>query len=253
MDLIEYQNKMSETRHPWEQARIEVVYRLIEKFFPIDSEASVLDIGCGDTFVINELQKRRPQSKFYAVDTAFDDELIRKFSSENIRLLKNINELEISKAGLILLMDVIEHIEDERKFLKELVQKQFVQEDTLFLITVPAWQSLFSAHDKFLKHYRRYSAKQLHKTLQESGLNVIEKGYFFISLLLPRLLNLGKEKLFGEKEVKGLASWQGSRKQAQLIKEILLLDFKTNHFLDRKLGLRLPGLSSYALCRKSAL
>ena len=252
MDIIEHQNKTNDRRHPWELARLEVVYSFINKHFTAESESNILDVGCGDTFVVSELQKRMPTSNFFAIDTAFSNEMINTFHQEGISLFQNIDNLEskIEKADLVLLMDVIEHIEDDKAFLIDLISKNYIKNDSLFLITVPAYQSLFSAHDVFLKHYRRYSRKQLINTLKSTGFEIIKSGNFFSSLLAPRVLALIKEKIVGRKEAKGLAAWQGSEKQSKLLKETLLLDFKTTKAI-QSLGIKLPGLSTYALCRKS--
>jgi 2-polyprenyl-3-methyl-5-hydroxy-6-metoxy-1,4-benzoquinol methylase len=254
MDIIEHQNKTNDRRHPWELARLEVVYSFISKHLTKQSVSNILDVGCGDTFVVSELQKRMPKSNFFAIDTAFSNEMINTFHQEGISLFQNIEDLEskIEKADLVLLMDVIEHIEDDKSFLMDLVSRDYIKDDSLFLITVPAYQSLFSAHDVFLKHYRRYARKQLIATLKSTGFEIIESGNFFSSLLVPRVLALIKEKIMGRKEAKGLAAWQGSEKQSKLLKETLLLDFKTTKAI-QGLGIKLPGLSTYALCRKSVL
>ena len=252
MDIIEFQNNTNENRHPWELARLEVVYSFIKKHFASNQSANILDVGCGDTFIVSELLKKMPNAKFHAVDIEFTAEMIEQFQEEGIELYQHIDELEnkIEKANLVLLMDVIEHIEDEKSFLKDLTQKKYIADDTLFLITVPAYQSLFSEHDVFLKHYRRYSRKQLNTVLNESGFEIIESGNFFSSLLAPRLLSLAKERLFSSKEAKGLTAWQGSKKQSNILKEVLYLDFKTTNFI-KQLGVKLPGLSTYSICRKS--
>ncbi len=252
MDIIEHQNKANENRHPWELARLEVVYSFINRYFANDASINILDVGCGDTFVVSEIQKKMPRSQFYAIDTAFSVEMIEQFQSKGISLFQHIEYLEpkIKKADLVLLMDVIEHIEKDKDFLKDIASKQYIKAETLFLITVPAYQSLFSAHDEFLKHFRRYSKKSLINTLKDTGFEILDSGNFFSSLLAPRLLSIAKEKVAGKREAKGLAAWEGSEKQSKLLKEILLLDFKTTSFIHR-LGIKLPGLSSYAICRKS--
>ena len=252
MDIIEYQNKTNENRHPWELARLEVVYSFMSKYFTNNAKINILDVGCGDTFVVSEMQKKMLLAQFHAIDTAFTNKMIEEFQVDGISLYKTIDELEskIEKADLVLLMDVIEHIENDKGFLVDLVNKKFIHPETLFLITVPAYQSLFSVHDEFLKHFRRYSRKKLSNTLKDTGFEIIESGNFFSSLLAPRLLSITKEKLFGKRETKGLAEWKGSEKQSRLLKEILLLDFKTTNTIQR-LGIKLPGLSTYALCRKS--
>jgi hypothetical protein len=157
-------------------------------------------------------------------------------------------------ASLVLLMDVIEHIEDDTGFLAALLARADVGRHTKFLITVPAFQALFCSHDVFLGHYRRYSKALLAKRLEASGLTVIEIGYLFFTLLPVRLVQVIKERLLGPKPGKissGLVTWNGGPARAAILREALVLDARVSLGLS-KVGVRLAGLSSYAICAKSA-
>lgn len=99
---------------------------------------------------------------------------------------------------LILLLDVIEHVEHDESFLTHLVGKYSPQKGKI-MITVPAFQSIYGRHDAFLGHYRRYHLKEPEEMIIACGLNVLSSGYLFfsLSLLLPKLvlyklLNTGK-------------------------------------------------------------
>src|SRR5258707_15213158 len=72
MDLVEEKERRagSEVRHPWETARVEVVRTLIRRLVRLDPTAIVMDIGCGDTFVVEQLAADYQQARFYAIDTA---------------------------------------------------------------------------------------------------------------------------------------------------------------------------------------
>lgn len=255
MDLLEYRDSEDMERHPWETARFEVMLQLLSNTFN-NKSLSVADIGCGDTFVVNSLAERFPKFKYLAVDSAFTnadiDIFSKKFSEKNIKLAKSVEAINTftSKLDIVLLMDVIEHIENDVLFLQNIVKQDFIHEETLFFITVPAFQSLFTAHDKHLLHYRRYSRKALVETLRKSGLEIIDSGYFFTSLMKVRFLQKMLEKVFGEKEQKGLAEANFDKKKAKLIKSLLLLDFKITRFF-HQYGIQIPGLSTYAICRKS--
>jgi hypothetical protein len=151
-------------------------------------------------------------------------------------------------------MDVIEHIADDGAFLRDLLARPFVSTETRFLITVPAYQALFSSHDTFLGHYRRYSNRTLRERLEQSGLRVLTIGYFFSSLLPVRLLQTVKErvlKLKPAQQTTGLVTWRGSESTAALLRNLLVLDAKLSLW-SSKIGLTLPGLSNYAVCVKSA-
>lgn len=255
MDLLEYRDSENMQRHPWETARFGVMLRLLKREFSKE-DLNIADIGCGDTFVVNSLAEQFPKFKFLAIDSAFTDADIdffsKEFSDKNINLAKSVEEIPTftSKLDIVLLMDVIEHIEDEVLFLQDIVKQNFIHKDTFVFITVPAFQSLFTAHDKHLLHYRRYSRKVLIEALSKSGLEIIDSGYFFTSLMLVRVLQKMLEKIFGEKEQKGLAEANFDKKKAQIIKSFLLLDFKITRIF-HQLGIQIPGLSTYALCRKS--
>ncbi|MGL5959306.1 MAG: hypothetical protein ACRCY6_00980, partial [Bacteroidales bacterium] len=78
MDLKEYKINAVKQRHPWELARISVVWHLLQKCVSQTSQC-IYDIGCGDAFVLNTLQEKMPHHKYIAVDNAFDDTLLQQF------------------------------------------------------------------------------------------------------------------------------------------------------------------------------
>ena len=81
MDLVEASARAfaSGPRHPWERARLTFVSRLISSHGGIAAGDVIIDVGCGDTFVVESLARRFPTATFYAVDRAFTPELIRVF------------------------------------------------------------------------------------------------------------------------------------------------------------------------------
>jgi hypothetical protein len=263
MDLVEARARGYDAgiRHPWETARVDVVERLIRRHVSLGPRSSVIDIGCGDTFVVERLAAAFRDSTFYAVDTAFTDELVQHYRARlNNPRIHPFSTLEAiaprleGPAGLILLMDVIEHIQHEIAFVRDLCRRPMVGPATRLLVTVPAYQSLFGSHDSFLGHYRRYSNRTLRRRLEEAGLRVLDIGYFFASLLPIRVLQVIKERILGGQsnaEASGLVTWRGSETSAGLMRSALLLDARVSMFLKR-FGLRLPGLSNYAVCVKSA-
>ncbi len=254
MDLLEYRELTNNVRHPWEVARFEVMLKLLDKQFS-KVDMHIADIGCGDTFVVNSLAERYPDYKYLAIDKAFTDNDIdffkKEFADKDIKLAKELETINnyTSNLDIVLLMDVIEHIEDDVSFLKNIINQNFISSESVFLITVPAFQSLFTAHDKYLLHYRRYSRKSLNDTLNKSGYKVIDSGYFFTSLMKVRALQKIMEEILGEKEQKGLAVSNYSKNKSDIIKSFLLLDFKIMQ-LFHKFGIKIPGLSTYAICRK---
>lgn len=259
MDLVEARlgSFAAPVRHPWESARVALAYRLLRRHVDLKPGDSVLDVGCGDTFVSEELARRYPAVHFYAIDTAFTDDVIgtlrARLTVPNVSLFQSLDAVPAAKpAALVLLMDVVEHVPDDVAFLGDICGRPFVDANTQFLITVPSFQSLFSSHDRFLGHYRRYTVGTLGQLLTRVKLASIEGGYLFASLLPVRVLQVLRERLAGSADAfTGLSAWHGGEAKTRMVTTLLTLDGTLALFLAR-VGIRIPGLSSFAICRKSA-
>ena len=153
----------------------------------------VLEIGAGIGAI----------SKVFIPSTKFSSwTLIEPDKSNFERLINNLNFLRNSKVkalnlsiedyendpnkfDLILLADVIEHIEDDKKTLNKLFDK--LKPSGILIIFVPACQFLYSPFDNQIGHFRRYSIQSLEKLLPLNS-KVIDKKYidsvgFFASLV----------------------------------------------------------------------
>jgi hypothetical protein len=264
MDLKEakFRTQSIVARHPWELARLDVVTDLAGKALKnIDASGGILlDMGCGDTWFVEQLSKRYPGIRCFAVDINFTDDALVELREKNkhtkIQVFRTLEDAQPAINGetvqMVLLLDVIEHIADDIAFLKWMLTFPVINKETQFVITVPAFQSLFSRHDVFLEHYRRYDNAMLEDHIQQAGLKTDKKGYFFLSLLLARTTAVVVEKLTkNDKPTTGLVEWNKGHFITSAIKNIMLAD----HYLGKafsKLGISLPGLSNYILCRKSA-
>ena len=257
MDLIEAKHKTNIERHPWEYARFEVLKHFLNKeIIQNKTNPTIIDIGCGDSFVVESISKLYPQSNLIAVDTAFTPEIIefykQKLQNINISFYYHIDEVPSTiKADCILLMDVIEHIEEDILFLNLVREKTFTTSETKWFITVPAYQNLFCTHDTFLGHFRRYNNDMLITHTTKAHLKTIKVGYFFFLLLLPRYLQVIKEKSQKHTDsTTGLVEWNAGSFKTNFIKTILVIDFKITSFF-QVIGIKLPGLSNYIICQKS--
>jgi hypothetical protein len=84
-------------------------------------------------------------------------------------------------ARLFLLTDVLEHIEDDRATLGELVSA--ASPGCCFLLTVPADPSLWSEHDESFGHYRRYDVARLAEAWAGLPVTPLLVSYFNTRLL----------------------------------------------------------------------
>lgn len=240
MDLKEIKGIMVR-RHPWETSRLYFFLSLIQKRDFLKPQ-SLLDVGAGDAFFAQELRKElSPQARLCCVDLHYNEEK----NEGNISFLK---KLPNERFDLIMLMDVLEHVPSEAHFLKELLDKNS-HAGTYFLVSVPAWQCLFSNHDKKLDHFRRYNPKLLKEVFNKNGFEVLEQGGFFHSLLAPRLIAKCVETFCKNKnQTSDLGQWSKGPLLTYLIESFLKADCFFSLVLNR-LGIQLPGLSLWAIAR----
>lgn len=248
MDITELSRTTSaqSLRHPWETARVRAIRFLLGK-----NHQHLADVGAGDAFVIETLAQAGIANRYTAIDTAYTPQLIQQLQQRTAGLPVEFLQGAASApphSDVAMLADVIEHCEDDAAVLNDTVQN-ILQPGGTLLITVPAFQGLFSQHDQLLLHYRRYSRKQLLKLCREQNLEVISSGYFFFTLLAPRFIRLLGEKAGWWKTTQSIDNWHGSRLVSRIISSILWFDFRVSHAFSR-IGIHLPGLSCYCLCKK---
>ena len=260
MDLVESQRRVvpPEERHPWELARLEAVKRVIRELVRIAPAANIVDVGCGDAFLVAQLAREYPQANFVAVDTALTPDvtetLRHAWAVDNLAMFPDLESaaraLGGAKASLVLLLDVIEHIEDDIGFLRDLQARPFFDDRTTVIITVPAFQSLFCSHDEFLGHYRRYTNETLDAHTAQAGLQPVKTTYFFTSLIPPRLVQVVKERWLNIRPTltTGLVQWNGRATVSRLLTRLLLIDFSIGWNASR-VGIKFWGLSNLTVCR----
>lgn len=257
MDITEFRRLKSPknvNRHPWELTRARIARFLLKKHkVPC---AAIADVGSGDGFVLKYLMSYYTNSSFAAIDHAYTPEIIEAIKSEDPGNQLNFFDtpekaFAWKQFSCILLMDVIEHIEDDSSFMKRLVKSTGNNQNASFLITVPAFQFLFSKHDSLLCHYRRYNINRLTSLCREHNLEIITNGYFFFSLVPVRIIHLLAEKIKIRKPTKAVDNWERGRFTSKIISFILWVDFRICYSLN-KINIRMPGLSCYCICQKSA-
>ena len=139
------------------------------------------------------------------------------------------------------MFDVLEHVEDDADFLEKTV-KPLLTDDGKIIMTVPAYQSLFSKHDEELKHYRRYNIKMIRDASEKSGFKIVKYHYFYASLVFVRILTklLNKDNKVNE--------WNKDEKNilTRLMKGILNLDYN----VCKKMNKLSFGLSLFIVLEK---
>jgi SAM-dependent methyltransferase len=250
MDLCEKND--DSRRHPWELARVNTLAKILEFIEDFETISKVLDVGCGDGFIAYNVLSEFKVERIDGVDINLKIDDIKRFSSlyKNFTFHSSFESLKMNKYNLILMLDVIEHIEDDVRFLNEIIE-EYLDFGGYCLITVPAFNCMFSSHDKFLRHYRRYNIESLIRLIKNVNLKPKNYGYLFFSLAYLRLLAVLYERFTNLElmEDKGVGAWKYNLPITKAIASILLLE---NYFSINltKLGIIVPGLTVWTLCKK---
>jgi 2-polyprenyl-3-methyl-5-hydroxy-6-metoxy-1,4-benzoquinol methylase len=138
----------------------------------------VLDVGAGSAIFSRHLLDGSAESAI-CVDSAYPGERCESYDGKMIRFVREVSP---GNADLVLLMDVLEHVDDDIGLIRTSLAG--AMPGAHVLISVPAFQSLFSAHDRFLEHRRRYTIRSIEAAVAAAGLDVVSTRYFF-AMILP--------------------------------------------------------------------
>lgn len=171
-----------DSRHWWFVARRSILSDLIAREVPLPPDAHILEIGCGTGHNFEML------GCFGHVDALEIDDGARLLASRRLGRdvgtapLPELTGVPDGAYHLIALLDVLEHIEEDRASLASIKRK--LAPGGRILLTVPANEWMWSAHDAAHHHHRRYSKSGLRSVIEEAGLK-IELLSHFNSLLFP--------------------------------------------------------------------
>ena len=225
----------NQKRHWWFQGRKNIIDKIIFRI-NFKKKINILDFGSGSGVNIEML------TKYGRVDLQEKNKIARL----NLKKIKNINKiyssLKIKKNyyNLVLVADVIEHVKNPKVLLR--ILKKTIKKNGYILITVPAYQFLFSTKDKVLKHFRRYNKKTLKKTIDEFTL--VEMSYFNALLFIPIIAIILFNKILNINYIKRVETTPHP-----IINKIFFYIFSFEKIILKYLNFPF-GLSIYALIKK---
>jgi len=181
----ELQTHQAEDRHWWYRGRRKVLERVVEDL-RLPARARILDAGCGSGRNMVELARHGTVTGVELADASVS--LARERGAGEV-IAGSVLEMpfEADSFDLAASLDVIEHLEDDLAALREL--RRVVAPGGSLLVTVPAYQWLWSGHDEINHHFRRYTRRSLQRAGEEAGWQQARTTYFN-SLLLPAAILL---------------------------------------------------------------
>jgi len=169
--------------------------RAIRSLIGDDHHGAILDVGAGSGVFSRMLTADGVAGHATCVDPNYTDAQLKTASSARLRFRRSVSETD---ASLVLMIDVIEHVDDDVALVADYAR--MAPEGARFVISVPAFNFLWSSHDDFLDHRRRYTLETLEKTVVAAGLKPLSVRYFFGALFpAVAMLRLADRALKGDK------------------------------------------------------
>ena len=168
-------------QHWWYRGRRRVIAAELAQL-DLPENARVLDAGCGSGRTMVDLQR---YGAVVGIELSADAADIARDRGCGEVVIGRIEQLpwDAGTFDLITCLDVIEHTADDRTALSEL--RRVCKPGGWALLTVPAYQALWSTHDEANHHYRRYSRRTLRAAALDVGWEVCRTTSFNSLLLAP--------------------------------------------------------------------
>lgn len=195
-EKVYHTNFKLEDTYWWFVARNSIIQNSIGLLTNLNKKSKVLDVGCGTGGFASKILD---DYEVYGMDTS---ELALEYSkSRGIKnlFLGTLQEMDKSiKFDAITILDVIEHIEDDKSIVKECFDR--LKKDGYIIASVPAYMFMWSHHDVKHMHYRRYTKRNFKKLIKSAGFELLYSSYFNTLLFPLAIIKRYIDKLFNIKK-----------------------------------------------------
>ncbi len=176
-DLTRFHEECAGEKHPIDRASRRNAIAQVQRYIP-NAQASILEIGCSSGFLLHELRHTFPHALLLGAD------IVRAPLMQLARTLPHVPlmlfditqcPLPSESIDIVIMLNVLEHIENDNLALKNAFK--ILKPGGHLIIEVPSGPFLFNSYDIMLKHFRRYSSKNLVSNLYNSGFQVLRKSH----------------------------------------------------------------------------
>ena len=179
-------------RHWWWRARERLLLDELHRLQPVGGWGSILDVGCGDGLFFDKLLELGDVEGVEVDGNLVDPEGLYRGRIH----VGPFDETFVPgrQFGLILMLDVLEHLRDPATALRHAAN--LLEPRGKILITVPAFNLLWTNHDDLNHHFVRFTRRSFHRVAEEAGLQIEICRYFFYWTFPAKLAIRVTEKFF---------------------------------------------------------
>jgi trans-aconitate methyltransferase len=189
-----------EQEHWWFTGRRRIYREIIRRVVPPNRGEVIIDVGCGTGGTLASLAD---EYTCVGIDPTVDAIQFSRERYPHVHFIlgqfpEGLDDY-LPRAALISCMDVIEHIENDVDFVRQLVDS--LHPGAHLLLTVPADMSLWSKHDVINDHFRRYDRAMFESVWAGMPVSLRLISYFNSRLypMIKTVRRLQQWKLLGAK------------------------------------------------------
>ena len=172
----------AEERHWWFLWREGMIESLVRSLSPAPG-TKIIDVGCGTGMMVEGLGG---YGRTVGVELASEAlAYCRKRGVPAVQGTVLSLPIRADAGEIIMSLDLIEHVDDDVAALREI--RRILKPGGVVIITVPAFQILWSSHDEVNLHRRRYTTRQLRSAVEAAGFQTVRLTYTNTALFLPVL------------------------------------------------------------------
>lgn len=237
MDYLDFKKIGFNLDFFWYKARRRMIAIILNKYKVRGKK--VLEIGCG---VGGQLQVLSSfNNDVFGSD--INEEALAEATRIGFKVFQQDAEKDLKdeeKYDVICAFDVLEHLREDNLAIKNI--HRALKKEGLFIFSVPAFQFLYGGHDVYMKHYRRYSKKDLQEKIIKNNFEILSFFYWNFFLFIPTFLS---RVVFKKKTINS-----DVQKIPKILNFVLFFLLALESFLI-KIGLRFPwGVSIFGVAKK---
>ncbi len=169
--------------HWWLRARRKIIFDVLDRTAP-GPYVAALDVGCGGN-ILNTLEIGKRAQYVYGLEISDDAIQFAKKTHPELLIIKGRwPGMSPNKVfNLVALFDVLEHIKDDGEALKK--AEEVLEPGGTLILTLPALNALWSEHDEYAHHLRRYTKSRIKQLIKDNTSMRIERLTYFNTFLFP--------------------------------------------------------------------
>jgi SAM-dependent methyltransferase len=170
----------TDDRHWWFRGRRRIIRGELERL-DLPANARLLDAGCGSGRTLDDLS-RYGTAEGLELDPGAAE--VARGRGHHVHTGR-VEQLPWDDGAfdVVTCLDVLEHTPDDLLTLREL--RRVTANNRYLLLTVPAYQMLWSTYDVECHHYRRYRLRDLRRVARSAGWSIERTTGFNTMLVLP--------------------------------------------------------------------